>query len=114
MGYAQAEQVHQRGPPVRKSHPKEICLLDRLKSRKRQVLMFMYKKEVPFDNNQAERDIRMIKVKMKVSGCFREKLGAQIFCRIRGYISTMKKKGISILHALAQAINGQAISCATY
>ncbi len=111
LGYQQANEVHQRGPPGKKSHPKEICLLDRLRNRKNQVLMFMYRENAPFDNNQAERDIRMMKVKMKISGCFRQKIYAQIFCRIRGYISTCKKKGLAILQALAQAFNGHPISC---
>jgi transposase len=113
-GFSQAKVLHERGPPTkRKSYPKEVCLLDRLKNRKRQVLMFMYKQDVPFDNNLAERDIRMMKVKMKISGCFRQKVYALIFCRIRSYISTCKKKGFSILDALKQAFNGQALSYLT-
>ena len=107
-GFKEASQVHERGPPKRKHHPKEICLLDRLKKRKKQVLAFMYKAIAPFTNNLAERDIRMMKLKMKVSGCFRKKSGAQIFCRIRGYISTMKKRCVSVLDALEQALRGNA------
>lgn len=82
-------------------------LIDRLSQQRRQVLLFAYRFEVPFDNNQAERDIRMIKVQQKISGCFRSKAGATYFCRIRSYLSTMQKQGHNLFVALLKAFVGQ-------
>ena len=90
----------------RKKQTKVKNLLDRFIGYKGDILRFMYDFEVPFDNNQAERDVRMTKVQQKISGTFRSTQGANSFCRIRGYISTAKKNMISVIDAIRDVFNG--------
>lgn len=84
-------------------------LLRRLDVYRAFVLAFALDFAVPFDNNQAERDLRMVKLRQKISGCFRSTEGASWFCRIRGYISTLRKQGRSVLAALNSLFNGKPI-----
>lgn len=81
-------------------------LLDRLTEKRDCVLRFIHDFSVPFTNNQGERDIRMVKLKQKIGGCFRTCEGGKIFCRIRSYISTARKQKWNIWGALADAIRG--------
>lgn len=92
---------------VKKSKSKP--LLERLSLHKDEVLRFMYDFDVPFDNNQAERDLRMMKVKQKVSGTFRSSCGAEFFARTRGYISTVRKHSKNVMECLESIFIGSPI-----
>lgn len=90
---------------------KILSLIDRLRDYKASVCLFIDNFAVPFDNNQAERDLRMVKVKAKVSGCFRTSSGAEDFLTIMSYIGTAKKQGINSFDAIMQALNGTPKAC---
>lgn len=85
-------------------------LLTRLSKHQDAVLRFLEDFSVPFDNSQAARDIRMVKGQQKISGGFRSLAGAEAFCRIRGYVSTLRKQGAHVLTALERALAGHPVS----
>lgn len=86
-----------------------ICsMIDRLIKLKASVCLFIHNFAVPFDNNQAERDVSNVKTKSKVSGCFRSIKGAQTYLTITSFLSTARKQGIDAFEALTSAFNGKA------
>lgn len=95
--------------PKRCGKPKQLPgrnLALRCQQHRTAVLLFLERADVPFDNNQAERDIRMVCVKRKVSGGFRSEEGGKAFCRVRSFISTLRKQGLSVWEGLVNVFRG--------
>ncbi len=95
-------------PGGHKARSTAVRLLFRLRKYTADVLRFVHDLRVPFDNNLVERDIRMVKLRQKISGGLRTWDGARIFCAIRSYLTTARKHGITALEALTQLHNGHA------
>ncbi len=116
QGYgAQPSSPAPASPTPKRGQPKQSAaknLLDDLLRRAEQVLAFLDDLSIPFTNNQAERDLRMVKVQQKMAGTFRSEDGATAFCRIRSYLSTMRKQGQRLLAALAAVFAGKPFSLA--
>lgn len=99
--------ANKKGKKGRIKKSKSRNLLERLRDYENDVLRFMEIDYVPFTNNLGENDIRMTKVQQKISGCFRSIEGAKIFCRVRGYLSTCRKQGVSSSQALRLLFDGK-------
>jgi transposase len=109
LAHGQRRHPVREGPPGSRRRVKQTpaCnLVGRLRERRDDVLRFLSDLRVPFDNNQAERDIRMPKLKQKVSGCFRSANGAAAFATVRSYLSTMRKQSVDTLQALVMTFKG--------
>lgn len=109
-GYAENPATQPPVQPKRQGRRKQNQarnLLDRFRDHPEGILAFMRDFAVPFDNNQSERDLRMMKLRQKISGTFRSFDALADFCRIRGYVSTARKNGLNALDALRRAFLGE-------
>ena len=101
------ESLRKPGQRGRLKRSKSRNLLERLRAYEDDVLRFMTRHDIPYTNNRGENDLRMTKVQQKISGCFRSTGGAEIFCRIRGYLSSCRKQGLSATDALKLVLKGE-------
>ena len=101
------DESQRKGKRGRLKRSKARNLLERLRDFEQDVLRFMEVENVPFTNNQGENDLRMTKVQQKISGCFRSMDGARIFCRVRSYLSTCRKQGMTATQALTLLFQGK-------
>jgi transposase len=107
-GYEANPESHVKsGKRGRQKRTKVQNLLKRLDDYRKNVLAFFTDPRIPFTNNQAERDVRMLKVQQKISGCFRTSEGAEIFARIRSYISTTRKQDLNVFGSIVKALSGK-------
>jgi len=112
-GYLQQPAPVRTGKRGRLKRTRAHNLLDRLRKHQASVLAFLRDPSIPFTNNQAEQDIRMLKVQQKISGCFRTLEAARTFARMRAYVSTARKHALNILAALQDTLAGQPF-CPSY
>jgi transposase len=105
--YPPPDESQRQGQRGRLKRTRARNLLERLRDYETDVLRFLDDPEVPFTNNQGERDIRMLKVQQKISGCFRSFEGARIFCRVRSYLSTARKQNLNASEVLTQLFTGR-------
>ena len=105
------EPQKQPGKRGKTKRGKILALIDRLHKYKAEICRFIDDFNVPFDNNQAERDLRMVKVKTKVSGCFRTAHGAEDFLKIMSFVGTAKKQGMNSFESICRALSGNSRFC---
>ncbi len=102
---ADAEKVIRGSPELLFAHLSARTLQNRFVRNKELILRFMTDFRVPFDNNGSERDLRMLKLQQKISGCFRSIKGVQVFCRIRSFLSSLRKQGRGLLKSIESTLN---------
>ncbi|MCU7890036.1 MAG: transposase, partial [Candidatus Thiodiazotropha sp. (ex Lucinoma aequizonata)] len=101
------DESQRNGKQGRLKRSKTRNLLERLRDFEQDVLRFMDVESVPFTNNQGENGLRMTKVQQKISGCFRSMEGTKYFCRVRSYLSTCRKQGMTATEALTLLFQGK-------